>query len=389
MRICDTLLPDLASSFGVPISDTAGTVAMFAIAYGVLQLVYGPLGDRYGKQRVIKWMVAGSAVINLALALTPDLTTLIGLRFVAGAAAAGIVPLSLAYIGDSVPYVHRQHELAKLMSAIIMGMIFGQWSGGILADTLGWRAAFLLLAAMFGAVTLLMMVRGRPASASASKSATTPAPASPSPSAAISTSANEQRSHRQGYFSQLRYILSNAWPRRVLSAALLEGCTAYGALVYVPVHLYQRFDLSLTLAGGIVVFYGLGGFAYTLFARRIIKRLSEQRMAAYGGLSIALGYALLAFATSWPWAIPACAIAGFGFYLLHGTLQTNATQMAPRARGTGMSLFACSLFLGQSIGVSLYAYLLAHYDSAVVFIPSIVLLPLLGLWVGWSIKHRP
>lgn len=261
------------------------------------------------------------------------------------------------------------------MSAIIMGMIFGQWSGGILADTLGWRAAFLLLAAMFGAVTLLMMVRGQPASAPATIS--TP------------TSANEQRSHRQGYFSQLRSILGNVWPRRVLSAALLEGCTAYGALVFVPVHLYQRFDLSLTLAGGIVVFYGLGGFAYTLFARRIIKHLSEQRMAAYGGLSIALGYALLAFATSWPWAIPACAIAGFGFYLLHGTLQANATQMSPQARGTGMSLFACSLFLGQSIGISLYAYLLAHYDSAVVFIPSIVLLPLLGLWVGWSIKHRP
>lgn len=364
MRICDTMLPELARSFDVLISATAGAISMFAIAYGVLQLVYGPLGDRYGKQRVINLAVAASAGINLAIAFAPDLSMLIGLRFVAGAAAAGIVPLTMAHIGDSVPYSHRQHELAKLLLATIMGIIFGQWAGGLFADTLGWRAAFVLLALLFGAVTVLM-ARGVRASAPAAE--------------------QEERKH---FVSQVMLVLRVSWARRILLAALVEGCIAYGALVFIPVHLYQRFGLSLTMAGGIVVLYGLGGLGYAVFARPIVNRLGERGMAVGGGLLMAMGYGLLAFAPSWSWSLPACLFAGFGFYLIHNTLQTNATQMAPQARGTAVSLFACCLFLGQSIGVSALAFLLVRHDTHTAFIPSVLILPLLGFWLAWSIKHR-
>jgi predicted MFS family arabinose efflux permease len=48
----------------------------------------------------------------------------------------------------------------------------------------------------------------------------------------------------------------------------------------------------------------------------------------------------------------ACFAMGLGFYMLHNTLQTNATQMAPERRGAAVSAFAFSYFLGQSVGVS-------------------------------------
>src|SRR5690606_29973973 len=76
MRLCDTLLPDLARYFNAEIGAAAGAVSMFAIAYGVLQLAFGPLGDRYGKQRVICTAVAVSALLNLALVFAPDLPIL-------------------------------------------------------------------------------------------------------------------------------------------------------------------------------------------------------------------------------------------------------------------------------------------------------------------------
>jgi predicted MFS family arabinose efflux permease len=50
-----------------------------------------------------------------------------------------------------------------------------------------------------------------------------------------------------------------------------------------------------------------------------------------------------------------CFAAGFGFYMLHNTLQVQATQMAPASRGTAVTLFACLLFFGQSSGVLLMA----------------------------------
>lgn len=364
MRLCDTLLPELARSFNAGVSATAATVSLFAIAYGIFQLIYGPIGDRYGKQRVICLAVSVSALINLALVFSPNLSTLVALRFLAGAAAAGIVPLSLAYVGDSVPYSIRQEVLAKYLSATILGMIFGQWIGGLFADTLGWRAAFLLLTVLFGMVALLM-ARSRPAQ--------------PTP---------ESHQRRAGYVSQVLLILRTHWARRILAAGLIEGAAAYGPFVFIPVHLHTRFGLSLTLAGAVVVLYGLGGLIYAFSARHIVARLGEQGMVFYGGLLIACGFGMLAFGQHWAWSMPACALAGFGFYMMHNTLQANATQMVAQARGTAVSLFASCLFLGQSLGVSAIALLIKYWPTNTAFMPSMVILPLLGGWLAMSMRKR-
>ena len=68
-----------------------------------------------------------------------------------------------------------------------------------------------------------------------------------------------------------------------------------------------------------------------------------------------MSIALLAigFAPAWQWALVACFVMGLGFYMLHNTLQVNATQMAPERRGAAVSAFAACFFLGQSAGVSL------------------------------------
>lgn len=61
----------------------------------------------------------------------------------------------------------------------------------------------------------------------------------------------------------------------------------------------------------------------------------------------------IGFAPAWAWTVPGCFALGLGFYMLHNTLQVNATQMAPQRRGAAVSAFAASFFLGQSAGVSL------------------------------------
>ena len=53
MRVCDAMLASLAAEFSVTTGQAARTISGFALAYGVLQLFYGPLGDRHGKVRVI------------------------------------------------------------------------------------------------------------------------------------------------------------------------------------------------------------------------------------------------------------------------------------------------------------------------------------------------
>jgi predicted MFS family arabinose efflux permease len=56
--------------------------------------------------------------------------------------------------------------------------------------------------------------------------------------------------------------------------------------------------------------------------------------------------------------MPACFASGLGFYMLHNTLQINATQMAPERRGAAVAAFAASYFIGQSVGIAVSGFLI-------------------------------
>jgi predicted MFS family arabinose efflux permease len=138
-RICDPLLPVFAEEFGVRTAQTSGTVTWFAIAYGIMQFFYGPLGDRYGKFRVVSWATLGCAIGTLVVVFAPSLEVIELGRLISGATAAAIVPLAMAWIGDHVPYEQRQATLARFLLGSISGLALGQLLGGIFADTVGWR----------------------------------------------------------------------------------------------------------------------------------------------------------------------------------------------------------------------------------------------------------
>lgn len=353
MRVCDPMLVTLSQEFAVTTGDASAVVAAFAVAYGVLQLFYGPLGDRIGKLRVIAAAASGCAVFSAITALAPSLTLLVLARAAMGAAAAGIIPLSMAWVGDQVPYAQRQEALARLMGATVSGMMFGQWFGGFAAQNWGWRSAFAALALLFAlaAAGLLRQLRGGQGAA-----VQVPAPGSAAGTgAATATAAAAPPASALSYVHKTLALLRVPRVRWVLTVTAIEGACAFGTLAFVPSRLIDGFGLSASAAGAVMVLYGVGGLCYSLFARRWLAALGERGLALTGGTLLAAG--LLALAWS-PWmagAVAGCFASGLGFYMLHNTLQTQATQMAPEARGTAVTLFACLLFLGQSCGVLVMA----------------------------------
>jgi hypothetical protein len=93
-------------------------------------------------------------------------------------------------------------------------------------------------------------------------------------------------------------------------------------------------------------------------------------------------------APAW-WAAPlAISMIGLGFYMLHNTLQTNATQMAPRARATGVCMFSAALYLGQPAGVAAMAPVIDRYGATPVFGFAAIALPTLGLWFARRLVAR-
>ena len=370
MRVCDPMLVALAQEFHVTTGDASAVIAAFAVSYGVLQLIFGPLGDRYGKVRVIIGATSACAFFSAVTAMAPGLGVLVASRAGMGAAAAGIIPLAMAWIGDQVPYAQRQETLARLMGATVTGMMMGQWFGGIASETLGWRSAFAVLSALF-LVAAVLLVRQMRASASTQGGRST------GPAAAFSLAA---------YLSATRDLLRIPRVRWVLAVVAVEGALAFGTVAFVPARMVNGFGLSASAAGGVMVLYGVGGLLYSLFARRWLALLGERGLALVGGTLIALGLLLLAWAPVAAWAIAGCFLAGLGFYMLHNTLQTQATQMAPQARGTAVTLFACLLFLGQSVGVMLMAASVDRGWLAPVFTAAAAGVLVLGGLVARSLR---
>jgi predicted MFS family arabinose efflux permease len=92
----------------------------------------------------------------------------------------------------------------------------------------------------------------------------------------------------------------------------------------------------------------------------------------------------------WVWlAAPAIALVGLGFYMLHNTLQTNATQMAPEARGLAVSLFAFMLFCGQSAGVALAAPVMDRYGGRPIFVLAAAIVLSVAFWFRHQLLRKP
>jgi MFS transporter, YNFM family, putative membrane transport protein len=366
MRACDSLLPQLARAFDTSTGMAAHTISAFAIAYGVLQIAFGPLGDRLGRTPVIAWAALACALGNLAIAFAPSLSSAVAWRAWVGAASGGIIPLSIAFIGDTVAYDKRQITLARLSLATILGMIAGQWLGGMAAEAWGWRSVFFGLAGLFGMV-LVPLFR----------------------------LANQHRVLSRehvpnGHFlRQMGHVLNAPWARLVLGTTALEGLFAFAAFAFVPSHLQHEFGMSAGMAGGVMALYGVGGLSFALFSAWLVPRLGERGLVMGGGTALGLAMAGLALAPHWHWVVPACGLGGLGLYMLHSTLQTHATQMAPQMRGTAISLFVVVLFGGQSLGVGLAALVVDHGGARWVFAATAVVMPALAWYFQRELARRP
>lgn len=335
MRLTDALLPRLAAEFQVSLGQASLVITAFAVAYGLAQAVFGPLGDRFGKLRVITGACLASAAAALGCALAPGYGALLAGRLLAGSTAAAVIPLAMAWIGDHVPYERRQPVLARFLIGQITGFSLGVWAGGYTAEHLPWRAPFLGVSLLFMvAAAVLLLARRR-----------LPVPEQPrmaAPGGALAS-----------VLQQFSAVLARPWARVVLGVVFCEGAVLYGPFAFIAAHLHQRFGLPLSTVGGMVMGFAGGGLLFALGAQVLVARLGEAWLVRAGAMLMAGALLTIGFAPAWGWAVPACIVMGLGFYMMHNTLQTHATQMAPERRGTAVAAFACCFFLGQSIGVGL------------------------------------
>ena len=348
LRATDPLLPLIAEEYGVTTGAASAAVTAFALSYGLLQVVCGPLGDRYGRYRTIAAAALVSAFGSAACAIAPSLDTLIAARLVSGATIGAFIPLALAWIGDTVAYERRQPVLARFLVGQMAGVALGTAVAGWLGEHFGWRSIFVALAGLLLLIALALFVEIR----------TNP----------LARGGGAARGAIRQSFRRMPGMLAQRRLQILFGTAYAEGLLISGAFAFVAVYLQRHFALGPGLAGTLIIAYGAGGLVYVLLARRALRRLGERGLATLGGVALVVGYGGLALASSVMLSAICIAAIGAGFYMFHTTVQTHVTQVAPEERGSAVALFATFLFLGQASGVWLAAQVVDAAGMAPVFI---------------------
>jgi YNFM family putative membrane transporter len=149
-----------------------------------------------------------------------------------------------------------------------------------------------------------------------------------------------------------------------------------------------RFGLTYTLVGVSVACFGIGGLIYAGLVKLFVRRLGQIGLAIGGALVLSAAYVEIAIGPAW-WLTPVATTAiGLGFYMLHNTLQTNATQMTPQARGTAVALFSSALYVGQTAGVAAGALVIDRLGAAPLFLGAAMALPVLAIWFAHELRRR-
>ena len=334
-------LPALTSSFSAPIAQAQLTLSALLLAFGVSQLVWGPLSDRFGRRPILLIGLAAYVVAAIGSTLAPSMLQLIVWRALQGVAMGAVVMCARALVRD----LYQPQDGARVMSKGLSGLgvlaCISAPVGGLLAQHHGWRAA-LLAVAVFGALALtLVVLRFKETLISKNFDALQPAT----------------------LVKTWRSILSN--PTFLAFSAL--SVASYGGLftflasssfVFITV-----LGLSKTQFGMVMFFTSISYVAGTFVCRRLLLRFNVQQTVAIAALislaggTLMGGIALAGVVSVWAVLLP------LGLFMLgHGIHQpcgqSGAIGPFPKSAGAasamnGFFMMVVAFGIGSWLGVRL------------------------------------
>ena len=364
-RLLDPLITSIAADFATSVGVVALLSSAFALPFGLSQPFLGPAGDAFGKVVVIKAATAVLAVCLVASALAPNLTVLFLSRVLGGVAAGGIMPVCMALIGDSFPLAVRQIALSRYIGATLVGQLVGASAGGMIAEWIGWRGVLgcaAALAVMAAGIAFVMLPQSGDRG-----------------SAPFSL---------KDALARYRLVLGNPRSFVCFGVVFLEGLAIYGIMPFIGELLRSRNAGGLREAGFVIGGLGIGGLLYASVVPVILRVASRPAMMAVGGLVATAGLGGVGLEVPWGTQAAFMMVLGFGFFLLHNSVQTEVTELAPSARASSFSLHAFGFFLGQALGPMVYGVALPLAGATLSLAGGAAVLAATGLLASVMLRPR-
>lgn len=158
MDIYLPIVPAMPAILGTSASVVQMTLTLYMIMLGVGQVLFGPVSDRIGRRPVLVIGVVLLIAATLGLAATSSASTFLTLRVVQAFGASAMLVAVFATIRDVYAEKPESGAIYSLMNAMLSFVpALGPIAGALIAEALGWRWIFWLLALTTGAVAILVI----------------------------------------------------------------------------------------------------------------------------------------------------------------------------------------------------------------------------------------
>jgi predicted MFS family arabinose efflux permease len=355
-RALDPVLPHVASDFAVSIATAAGFASVFAFTFAIIQPVLGAAADLFGKARLVIICLVLLGIANILGALSSSFSLLFVSRILAGVGAGGVFPISLGLTSDLVGPEKRQIAIGRTLAGSMTGNLLGASLSGLIGDFLGWRGVLAVLGslAIVASFAVAFGFRG---------------------GALKRTPAKVDLSVlRHGY----RTIFANPNARVCYAAVFIEGCCVLGLFPYVASFLFEQGVTSLSISGLVIAGFAVGGLFYTMSVSRLLPRFGVNGMMMSGAVLMGLQLAVIAFGPRWQLQAASFILMGWGFYMIHGSLQVFASELSVEARATALSLHSFFFFMGQTVGPIAYGFGILNVGKVPTLLTSAAIIVVLG-----------
>ncbi len=331
------LLPQIAREFGVTPAAASLSISAATAAMALLLIPFSLLGDRHGRERLMRAGVLGAAVFTLLSALVPDFLLMLLCRLGVGICVAAVPASALAHLGEEIPVHQRSRAIGLYISANALGGMLGRLIGSLITQWLDWRAG-MLAQGLLGAGLALAFWRLLPAAR---------------------------------HFSSRTLELAVLWRDllRIYQSTPLPWMFGVGFLVmgtFIGVYNYLSFRLAAppyslkpAVSGSIFMLYSIGSLA-SAWAGSQSQRLGELRTMLMMSLCMLVGL-LLTLLTPLVFVIAGLALFTFGVFALHAVASAWVGQKAGDRRGLVSALYLSSYHLGGSVIGSAVGWAWSHY----------------------------
>ncbi|MBA2681625.1 MAG: MFS transporter [Ktedonobacteraceae bacterium] len=362
-----------AQSHGASLGVISAMASAYLIANFMFQYPAGWVADRWGRRQVMIVGLTAQAVLTLVYLFINDPITFIGLRFIEGIAAAGIVPSARALVTDSIP-TEQQGEAFGIFNAFFnAGFLLGPGIGGLLATT-GFASAFIgaVLFRLAAIVLLLTIVRAAGKTKQTPVAGASEAILRPGTGALANPLAGRRKSARV----QLTLLYKTLLTLPLLGAYLI----IFGDFLYLgfdqtllPIWLHDHLGANVAMIGLVYIAWSIPNILLSPLSGRVADRRQRSLLILIFGLAqipIYIGYGL---ANTVIIVLILSVIHGVVYAFIQPALDSHVAASSPvDARAQVQGFYAAVGFIGAFIGASGFTPLYAINFRLPLFIMAAV-----------------